>query len=199
MGKDMEENEQEELFSSYSTVDVFRVLLADLHGDVDGKIGRFHQLADLSTSLGSAGSILAGGEVAFNAWVEARSSFVHGNFIATVLLCQSLAEHLLAARLNMFEQDRLPNRIAFQETLKRCLAAGLISPDDEADLRCLMGLRNPLSHFRDLHDPASLFRRSLETMSGPEEHLRAVAAFAITMAVRLLSLPAFRVDGNPDE
>jgi len=194
----MQESEQTELFSGYSNLDVARVLLEDLHSDLDGKVGRFHQLADLSTSLGSAGSMLAGGEVAFNAWVEARSSFVHGNFMATVLLCQSLAEHLLAAYLNMFEGGRLPNRIAFQETLRRCLAAEVISEEDEVDLRRLMGLRNPLSHFRDINDPASLFRRSLETMSGADVHLLADATFAIGMAVRLLSLPAFRVDGDDD-
>jgi hypothetical protein len=91
--------------------------------------------------------------------VAARTSFVHGNFIATVLLCQSLAEHLLAAHLNMFERDRLPGRIAFQETLKRCVAARIISSEDEGDLRHLMGLRNPLSHFRDINDPNSLSRR----------------------------------------
>jgi len=39
--------------------------------------------------------MLPGGQVAFAAWVEAKSSFVHGNYVATVLLCQSLAEQVL--------------------------------------------------------------------------------------------------------
>ena len=192
----MSEGGQSALFSGCSDLDAARILLADLHDDLTGKVGRFHQLADLSTSLGSAGSMLPGGDVAFNAWVEARTSFVHGNFIATVLLCQSLAEHLLAAHLNMFERGRLPGRIAFQETLKRCVVAEIISHEDECDLRHLMGLRNPLSHFRDVSDPSSLSRRSMTSMSDPEVHLLADATFAIGMAVRLLSLPAFRLDSK---
>jgi hypothetical protein len=190
----MDDYGQEELFSGYSNMDAVRILLSDLHSDLDGKVGRFHQLEDLSTSLGSAGAMLPGGEVTFNAWVEARSSFVHGNFIATVLLCQSLAEHLLAAHLSLWPGDPLPAKIGFQDTLKRSLAYGVISAEDEEDLRRLMNLRNPLSHFRNINDPSGLGRRAAESMTHPVVHLLTDATFAIGMAVRLLSLPSFRLD-----
>ncbi len=38
---------------------------------------------------------------AYSAWMEARSSFVNGNYIATVMLCQGLAEQMLASHLTL--------------------------------------------------------------------------------------------------
>jgi hypothetical protein len=59
-----------------------------------------HQLVDLSDTLGSSGTMLFGGEITDRAWREARWSFIHGNFAATVLICQGLAEHLLGSYLH---------------------------------------------------------------------------------------------------
>ncbi|MGK3151772.1 hypothetical protein VQE80_15415, partial [Staphylococcus shinii] len=84
----------------------------DLHDGLDGKVARFHQLADLSTALGSMGTMLPGGETVLAAWTEAPSSFVHGNYMATVLLCQGLAEHVLAAHLTLgLDREGLPDRV----------------------------------------------------------------------------------------
>ena len=82
---------QSELLDTINDVDAFRILVADLHDDLVGKVARFRQLADLSVALGSLGTLMPGGETASAAWTEARSSFVHGNYVATVLLCQGLA------------------------------------------------------------------------------------------------------------
>jgi hypothetical protein len=67
---------------------------------LQGKVTRFRYLFDLGVELGTYRTMLFGGHVTYNAWVEARSSFVHGNYVATVLLCQSLVENLLAAFLH---------------------------------------------------------------------------------------------------
>ncbi len=56
-----------------------------------------------------------------------------------------------------------------------------------------MGLRNPLSHFRNLHDPHNLERRAMTGGSHPDELLSQDAWFAIGLIVRILSKPAFRV------
>jgi hypothetical protein len=138
--------------------------------------------------------LLPGGQVALAAWTEARASFVHGNYVATVLLCQSLAEQVLAAHLSIrLNREELPNRISFQETLRRCIAENVLSKQDSKDLRRLMELRNPLSHYRNLDDPSNLSRRSLDTRSSEGRHLRDDATFGISIAVRLLALPAFRL------
>ena len=185
---------QLDLLSSLTDLDVTRLLIADLYNGLDGMVARYRQLADLSSSLGSEGSMLTGGQASWAHWTEARSSFVQGNFAATVLLAQGLAEHLLAAYLDLqLPANGLPERITFQETLRRCRSRDIISQSDEVDLRRLMDLRNPLSHFRSIDDPANLTRRAIENMVPAEEHLQRDATFAISMAVRLLALPAFRI------
>lgn len=190
----MRDGLQLDILSPLTDLDLSRLLLADLHNDLPGMVARYRQLADFSSSLGSSGSMIAGGETSLTHWIEARSSFVHGNFAATVLLAQGLAEHLLAAYLGIeLIAEILPERISFQETLRRCRSRDIITEGDEADLRRLMDLRNPLSHFRSIDDPANLTRRALDTMLSADEHLRRDATFAISMAVRLLALPAFRL------
>ncbi|WP_226801854.1 hypothetical protein [Burkholderia pseudomallei] len=194
-GGAVSENAQLSLLSPVSDLDLTRDLLADLHDDLKGKVARFHQLADLSTVLGAVATMLPGGEISSFAWSEARTSFIHGNYVATVLLCQGLAEHVLAGYLSLsMGGAKLPDRISFQETLRRCVEESVIAKEDADDLRRLMGMRNPLSHFRHFDDPANLSRRVVETMQPAELHLSTDASFAISVVIRLLALPAFRVD-----
>jgi|SRR5690349_15895859 len=185
---------QSELLSTVKNVDACRILLADLHDDLAGKVARFRQLADLSTALGSVGTMMPGGETTLAAWTEARSSFVHGNYVATVMLCQGLAEHMLAAHLTLgLDAEDLPNRVQFNNTLQRCVAREVITQRDADDLRRLMNLRNPLTHYRAIDDPSNLSRRILDTRLSAETHLFSDATFAMSMAIRLLALPAFRL------
>lgn len=185
---------QADLFSSASDVDLACALIAELHDDLGGKIARFRHLLDLSGTLGENGTMLPGGETAYTAWTEARASYVQGNFIGTILLAQGLAEHMLAAYLAMaLGGEEMPPRIAFRETLVRCVKTGVISSSDAEDLRKLMDLRNPLSHYRAISDPANLTRRVFDQQMLAEEHLSNDASFAIAVAVRLLSLPTFRI------
>jgi len=185
---------QSELLSGVNDVDALRVLLADLHDDVAGKVARFRQLADLSVALGSSGTMMPGGETALAAWTEARSSFVHGNYVATVMLCQGLAEHVLAAHLALgLGGEELPSRVSFNDTLNRCVAREVITQRDADDLRRLMNQRNPLTHYRSIDDPSNLSRRVLNTQLPAEAHLLTDATFAMSMAVRLLALPVFRL------
>lgn len=185
---------QSELLSTVTDIDVFRILLADLHDDLTDKVARFRQLADLSVALGSLGTLMSGGETASAAWTEARSSFVHGNYVATVLLCQGLAEHMLAAYLTIgLDAEKLPDRVSFNDTLKRCVSRDVITLQDADDLRRLMNLRNPLTHYRSIDDPSNLSRRVLNSMIPADTHLLTDATFAMSMAIRLLALPAFRL------
>lgn len=175
-------------------MDFFRHLVADLHDDLEGKVARFRQLADLSMGMGAAGTMIPG-HTSHVSWLEARSSFVHGNFIAAVMLCQGLAEHVLASHLSMRLGGKpLPARLQFKDTLIRSVNDGVITEEFAKDLRALMALRNPLSHFRDINDPSNLSRRAIDTAAHPQEHLLSDATFAISIAVRLLSLPIFRLD-----
>lgn len=186
--------EQSDLLSDLNDLDLARLLLADMHDDLHEKISRFRQLEDLVSTIGSRRSMIPGGEVAYTAWVEARSSFVHGKFLATVLLAQALAEQMLAAMLTLgLNAEPIPPKIDFRKTLKRCRARDMISQCDSDDLERLMGLRNPLSHHRRIDDPTNLSRRVIDERISGEEHLRRDATFAISMAVRLLALPMIRL------
>ncbi|WP_223568810.1 hypothetical protein [Agrobacterium tumefaciens] len=190
----MEEQEQSDLFSPINDLRLVQFLLADLHDDLPEKIARFRQITDLSKALGSNGTMLTGGETTYAAWTEARTSFIHGNFVATVMLCQGLAEHILASNLELgIFGEKLPDRITFQETMRRSLLRDIITEQDAVDLRKLMNLRNPLSHYRNIDDPSNLTRRVLDTTVPASAHLRADASFAISMAIRLLALPIFRL------
>lgn len=184
---------EDDLFSNISDVGLVRHLLADLRDDLQGKIMRFHYLTDLGAELGVHGTMLFGGEVTYNAWVEARSSFVHGNYVATVLLCQSLVENLLAAFLHGGLMDELPSRIQFDETLRRCRAKNLLTDEDIIELKKLVGMRNPLTHFRNVDDAHNLTRRSMATGRIPGENSSRDAWFAITLAVRMLAKNPFRL------
>ncbi len=186
--------DQADLLTDMHDLDFVRLLLAEMHDDLRGKVSRFRQLDDTVSAIGSRQSMIPGGEVAYAAWVEARSSFVHGNFVATVLLSQALAEQMLAAMLIMgLNAEPIPSKIKFSVTLKRCLARGMITQQDADDLKRLMDLRNPLSHHRLIDDPTNLSRRAIDARMPGEEHLRRDATFAISMAVRLMALPMIRL------
>lgn len=189
----MGEGDQPDLLSDLSDLDFVRHLLADLHDDLPEMVGRFRMLTDLGSEMGRSGTMIFGGHAAYHAWVESRSSFVHGNFVATILLCQGLVENLLAAYMHAgLLIDDVPERIKFADTLRRCREREVISDDDVADLRRLMGLRNPLSHFRHV-DGSHLERRNMDQRTSAAELLRRDASFAISIAVRILAKPAFRL------
>jgi hypothetical protein len=180
---------------SNKDADALRVLLADMHDDLSGKVGRFRLIADLSAELGPMGAMMSGEEVVFPAWVEAQSSFVHGNYAATVLLCQALVEHILAARLTSEKDgEAVSSRVSFKDTLNRCVVRGVITQQDADDFLRLVGLRNPLSHYRTVDDHSNLVQRALNTTLPAGAHLLNDASFAISMVIRLLALPVFRME-----
>lgn len=184
--------DQPDILSELSDIDFVRHLLAEMYDDLPGKVSRFRMLNDLGREMGPNGTMIFGGQAAHYAWMEARSSFVHANFAATVLLCQGLVEHLLAAYLHAgLMLDDIPERIPFRDTLNRCRERDVISDQDVADLQKLMDLRNPLSHFRHVHDASNLDRRSIDTGQQAMDVLRHDAVFAIGLAVRMLAKPPF--------
>jgi hypothetical protein len=138
---------------------------------------------------------MIGGEMVLPILTEARSSFVHGNYVATVLLCQRLAEHILAAHVNFeISSEELPSQVPFNDALSRCIARDVITQQDADDLCRLMGLRSPLSRYRVVDDPSNLSPGALNTTHPTEAHLFNDASFAMSIAIRLLALPVFRLE-----
>jgi hypothetical protein len=89
--------------------------------------------------------------------------------------------------------DELPPRIQFDDTLRRCRTRGLLTDDEVTDLKKLVSLRNPLTHFRDVDDAHNLDRRSIATGRHGGEILSRDAWFAITLAGRILAKEPFRL------
>ena len=181
------------LLPGLTDVAAIRLLLADMHDDLPGRIGRLRYLSDIAADLGTEGTMLWGGQTTYFAWAEARSSFIHGNYVATIILCQSLAENLLAAFASDGSDEDKRARVQFRETLDRCHEIGLLSDQDVDDLKRLTSLRNPLAHFRGIDDEHNLNRRSMAADLPSEELIRSDAWFAIGLSVRLLAKKPFRV------
>ena len=188
----MSDPEQAELFSDLDALDLTRSLLRDLHDDLPQRMARFRYIADISASMAPGGTMIFGGLASSTAYLEARSSFVNGNFIATILLCQSLIENLLATFLHA-ASETLPDKIQFNETLRRCRAKGLLNEEDSGSLERLIALRNPLMHFRDVNDSSNLMRRSIDSKLATEDLLERDAFFAIGIGIKILSKRPFRV------
>jgi hypothetical protein len=183
-----------DLFSPFSEAQLLQHILADLHDELPERLARFRYLADQSATLGASGTLIYGGTPAYSAFSEARSSFVQGNFMATVLLCQALAEHTLAALLNAVGFEKLPRKISFENTLSLCRRERMITEQDAVDLKRLSELRNPLTHFRDLSDPVHLDRRAISDNQTAMDLLAQDAHFAIAVMIRLLGKRAFKLD-----
>lgn len=181
-----------DLLSPLTETEFLQLLIRDLHDDLPGRITRLRYLGDQARTLGPSGTMIMGGSPAYNALAEARSSFVNGNYAATVILCQAMAENLLAAVLGMDGTD-VPNRINFAETLSICESKGYISLHDRAELKKLGTLRNPLAHFRSMDDPTHVDRRSMEAKAHFGEILERDAFFAIALIMRILAKRPFRV------
>jgi hypothetical protein len=73
----MAEEDQFDLLSPIKELGLVRILLADLHDDLPGKIARFRQLTDLSAALGSNGTMMPGGETTYAALEPVASRARH--------------------------------------------------------------------------------------------------------------------------
>lgn len=188
----MRDPNQAELLSDLDSLDLTRSLVRDLHDDLPQRVTRFRYIADIGASMAKGGTMIFGGHAASNAYLEARSSFVNGNFIATILLCQSLIENLLAAFLHA-SSETLPDKVQFSETLRRCQTKGILTDEDGGELKRLIELRNPLMHFRDANDNGNLMRRSIAANIPTDELLERDAYFAIGVAIKILSKKPFSI------
>jgi hypothetical protein len=184
-----------------------RTLLADLHDDLAGRVDRLRLLLALEADFGSGHRLMIpGGTPAYAAYVETRQAFVLGNFLSVVLLSQCVLENILAAQLGLDamsaeirggtpEQQKL--RPEFRETVAACKASNMLTQEDERDLFRLADFRNALAHFRTVNDPSHLDRRAISERRPASMICEDDARFAITLFVRILAKPAFRLGENP--
>jgi hypothetical protein len=182
------------LLSGLDDIDVVQHLIAELHDGLRGRAARLHMLTDLSRELGMTGAMLPGGTISYRAWTEARGAFINGYFVAAVLLSQGLMEHLLASELeSRLDAVQLPPRTSAKASRRKAKEVGLITDEDERELAKLEGLRNPLTHYRSANDPEHVDQQSMLERSPGRAILERNAVFAVTLAMRMLAKPSFRL------
>ena len=147
--------------------------------------------------------MLPGGDPTYLAYVEARSAFVCGNFLSVILLSQAMIENLLGAHLvieelsrsiharNPLRESKIPKRPSLDWVLSKCREIGLLTAQDEINLKRLRSIRNPPTHFRPIDDPANVERRALDQHKHAFALFEEDARFSITTVIQLLSKPEF--------
>ena len=182
-----------------------QAIFGELVGDLPYRLARYRFIAALDEDFGGSGVMIPGGEAAYRAYIEARASFVSGNFLATIMVCQGLIENLLGGHLVLDDVGRavrgqaarkakpLGKRPTLKELLVHAQEAGVITSDDVGDVERLVGLRNPLTHFRDINDSQNLTRRAMESGVHPEQLMYEDARFAVSTIIRILSKSDFAV------
>ena len=183
-----------------------KVLLAELHDDLEGRVERLRLLLAIESDFGGGlGLLLPGGMPAQFAYVETRQAFVAGNFLSVILLSQCMLENVLAAQIGMESLSREVRggspierkpRPTFRETISACRSTNILADKDEVDLVRLSDLRNALTHFRDIDDASHLDRRALNQRRPAVDVCEDDARFAITLFVRILAKPQFRFTRN---
>lgn len=96
---------------------------------------------------------------------EARSSYLHGNFVATLILALAYVEHVINAALPL--QPPKTRTLTMAAAIKQARVAELF-PDDLLDgAAVLSDFRNPFVHRRDADDPDTIGQRVRSRKSHP--------------------------------
>src|SRR5690606_16916905 len=101
---------------------------------------------------------------------DARSSFVYGQFVATVVLAASFIEHWFSANLALLGYEKAAN--AGLAAAISCARDNSLVPAvvlDKVDRQRLV--RNPFVHLKQFDHPHGIGRRSLTAKEAPLETL----------------------------
>lgn len=121
---------------------------------------------------------------------EARSSYIQGNFIATLILALAYVEHVINDALPPPLSKRRSPTMA--DAIKQARAAVLF-PDDLLDRATVLSdFRNPFVHRRDAGDPDTIAQRVRNRKSHPRTILEQDARDAL-----LIMYGFFRYSFNP--
>jgi hypothetical protein len=179
-------------------VDLLREQIGELCDDLPGRLDRHKTVVALETDFHESGALFPGGYGGYQAYLEARKSYIAGNFVAAILLAQACAENLLAGHLIIeevarhahgqepFAEKGIPRRPSFDWVLTKCRETGLLNADSEASFRRLQALRNPLSHFRSLEDETNLSNRAGGDATHPLSLCEEDARFAFATIARVV-------------
>lgn len=104
---------------------------------------------------------------------EARSSFVHGNFISTLVLALAYVEHVIndalppPAPIKKGPNKGRKNGLVMSKAIDQARAARLFPEELLDGAAVLSELRNPFMHRRELDDPDTIGQRVRDRKSHP--------------------------------
>lgn len=162
-------------------------LLADIEeADASSRTARLGRLEFLIAEFGPpADMMLIGGIGAMFAIQELQSSFLSGNYMATIFCCQTFVEHSLAGGYALSGQDALVES-GFKKLIDQSLADGTISAGIAERLHELREMRNPYTHPRVIQKRQSLLDRIVATTGDPHSMAEKDARDAIQIVVDYL-------------
>jgi hypothetical protein len=128
-----------------------------------------------------ADAFLISGIASMFALDELKRSFIYGNFMATVMLCQAFAEHSLGAMYSLSGNDAIAKK-GFKALIEQALKDGHIPATLAATLHALRTMRNPYSH----SNYQSYLNRLCAARAAPEDLVVEDAKAAICAVVDYL-------------
>jgi uncharacterized membrane protein len=140
---------------------------------------RAKRLATMLAILPDEGMIFFGGMSSAQTYTELRLAYIHGLYIATVLLALACIEQDLAGRLHMTGMDSAA-KARLETLLKEGLAKGTITAEEFGTFDHLREVRNSYTHFRTPSHPKGWERRAMTTDTPLDDILEADATEALS-------------------
>jgi len=136
--------------------------------------------------------VFPGGPASLWAFEEARLAYLHGLYLACVLLCQTCVEHMLAGMLRMGGRDDL-DHAGCAAILREARAQGLVSADEYGMFDRVRQLRNPYAHHRPPLAKGTVELRAVRMNTAPHDLLEDDALCAITALLRICGRHPFAI------
>lgn len=127
-----------------------------------------------------------GGELAFFVFNEAEYCFVHGQYLATIVLGLIFIERSLAAMFYAAGRNDL-KRTTMEILSKTALEDGWINETDYSNIDQARIIRNSVTHFRVPLGDGTIEMRSVETGAPPYAILEEDARHILETIFRLIS------------
>ena len=118
------------------------------------------------------------GAITHPCYEEVRLAYIHGLYLATVLLSLSYVEHQLANQLHEAGESGV-NRAKPSELLEKAYQRGMLSRSEFDTFNDLRGIRNSYAHFRHPGHPTELSKRSRDQGARPHDVMKTDAERAL--------------------
>jgi len=148
------------------------------------RTSRARRLRFLTKEYGGGDYRLFYDQLAALAFEEARQVYLHGLFIACMLMCQVCVEQMLCGLLNAAGRNELKGA-TYEQILRKARDQKLLSTAEFATFDRLRKWRNPYVHSRPIGSKGTLIRRAIDSKTSPEEITARDARIAIRSVFRL--------------